>query len=121
MVIFYKKWKKYNEKIQLTKCKMDLNIRKITNHLPSPRSSGGNDVLLYPFYIGSRAQHNKAKLMHGHEGLNSFIYRLIVIYNSCKHRYFSQNPLSLVPNDLEMSAFATFVIAIKMNEFFVAI
>ena len=29
MVIFYKKWKKYNE-IQLTKHKMDLNIRKIT-------------------------------------------------------------------------------------------
>ena len=35
MVIFYKKWKKYNE-IQLTKTKMDLNIRKITNHPPSP-------------------------------------------------------------------------------------
>ena len=31
MVIFYKKWKKNNE-IQLTKNKMDLNIRKITNH-----------------------------------------------------------------------------------------
>ena len=31
MVIFYKKWKKYNE-IQLTKNKMDLNIRKMTNH-----------------------------------------------------------------------------------------
>ena len=28
MVIFYKKWKKYNE-IQLTKNKMDLNIKKI--------------------------------------------------------------------------------------------
>ena len=35
MVIFYKKWKKYN-KIQLTKNKMDLNIRKMTNHPPSP-------------------------------------------------------------------------------------
>ena len=35
MVIFYKKWKKYNE-IQLTKIKMDLNIRKMTNHPPSP-------------------------------------------------------------------------------------
>ena len=35
MVIFYKKWKKYNE-IQLTKNKMDLNIRKITNDKPSP-------------------------------------------------------------------------------------
>ena len=31
MVIFYKKWKKYNE-TQLTKNKMDLNIRKMTNH-----------------------------------------------------------------------------------------
>ena len=35
MVIFYKKWKKYNE-IQLTKNKMDLNNRKMTNHPPSP-------------------------------------------------------------------------------------
>ena len=35
MVIFYKKWKKYNE-IQLTKNKMDLNIRKMTTHPPSP-------------------------------------------------------------------------------------
>ena len=35
MVIFYKKWKKYNE-IQLTKNKMDLNIRNMTNHPPSP-------------------------------------------------------------------------------------
>ena len=35
MVIFYKRWKKYNE-IQLTKNKMDLNIRKMTNHPPSP-------------------------------------------------------------------------------------
>ena len=35
MVIFYKKWKKYNE-FQLTKNKMDLNNRKMTNHPPSP-------------------------------------------------------------------------------------
>ena len=35
MVIFNKKWKKYNE-IQLTKNIMDLNIRKMTNHPPSP-------------------------------------------------------------------------------------
>ena len=32
MVIYYKKWKNYNE-IQLTKNKMDLNIRKIANRL----------------------------------------------------------------------------------------
>ena len=38
MVIFYKKWKKYNE-IQLTKNKMDLNIRKMTNHPPSAAST----------------------------------------------------------------------------------
>ena len=38
MVIFYKKWKKYNE-IQLTKSKMDLNIRKMRNHPPSPRTN----------------------------------------------------------------------------------
>ena len=35
MLIFYKKWKKCNE-IQLTKNKMDLNIRKMTNQPPSP-------------------------------------------------------------------------------------
>ena len=35
MVIFFRKLKKYNE-IQLTKNKMDLNIRKMTNHPPSP-------------------------------------------------------------------------------------
>ena len=35
MVIFYKKWKKYNE-IQLTKKQMNLNIQKITNHPLSP-------------------------------------------------------------------------------------
>ena len=39
MVIFYKKWKKYNE-FQLTKNKMDLNIRKMTNHPPSPVQYG---------------------------------------------------------------------------------
>ena len=38
MVIFYKKWKKYNE-IQLTKNKMDLNIRKMTNHPPSTKDA----------------------------------------------------------------------------------
>ena len=32
MVIFHKKWKS----IQLTKNKMDLNVRKMTNHPPSP-------------------------------------------------------------------------------------
>ena len=31
MVVFYKTWKKYN-KIQLTKNKMYLNNRKMTNH-----------------------------------------------------------------------------------------
>ena len=35
MVIFDKKWKKYNE-IQLTKNKMDLNNQKMKNHPPSP-------------------------------------------------------------------------------------
>ena len=38
VVIFYKKWKKYNE-VQLTKNKMDLNIRKMTYHPPSPMRS----------------------------------------------------------------------------------
>ena len=43
MVIFYKKWKKYNE-IQLTKNKMDLNIRKMTNHPPSPGAGYSKNV-----------------------------------------------------------------------------
>ena len=37
MVIFYKIWKKYNE-IQLTKNKMDLNNREMTNRPPSPEN-----------------------------------------------------------------------------------
>ena len=49
MVIFYKKWKKYNE-IQLTKNKMDLHIRKMTNHPPSPDDSS------YLFTISSRVK-----------------------------------------------------------------
>ena len=36
MVIFYKKWKTYTE-IQLTKSKMDLNTRKMTNHPPTKK------------------------------------------------------------------------------------
>ena len=35
MVLFYKIWKKYNE-ILLIKNKIDLDIRKMTNHPPSP-------------------------------------------------------------------------------------
>ena len=35
IVVFYKIWEKNNE-IQLTKNKMDLNNRKMTNHPPSP-------------------------------------------------------------------------------------
>ena len=51
MVIFYKKWKKYNE-IQLTKNKMDLNIRKMIN---DPHSPGKNNIILiiiiFDYYI----------------------------------------------------------------------
>ena len=35
VIFYFKKWKKYNE-IQLTKNKMNLNNRKMTNHPPSP-------------------------------------------------------------------------------------
>ena len=35
MLVFYKKWKKYNE-IQLTENEMDLNNQKMTNHQSSP-------------------------------------------------------------------------------------
>ena len=42
IVIFYKKWKKDN-KIQLTKNKMDLNIRKMTSSaLPRVQESNQN-------------------------------------------------------------------------------
>ena len=44
MVIFYKIWKKYNE-IQLTKNKMDLNNRKITNQSLTP------DIIYIYIYI----------------------------------------------------------------------
>ena len=43
MVIFYKKLKKYYE-TQLTKNKMDLNIRKMTNHPPSPDILNSNCI-----------------------------------------------------------------------------
>ena len=45
MVIFYKKWKKYNE-IELTKNKMDLNIRKMTNHPPSTGNNNKQKILI---------------------------------------------------------------------------
>ena len=38
MELFSKIWKNYNE-IQLTKKKMDLNNRKMTNQPPSPEDS----------------------------------------------------------------------------------
>ena len=53
MVIFNKKWKKYNE-IQLTKNIMDLNIRKMTNHPPSPDQYiiAANEMAhLYPLFV----------------------------------------------------------------------
>ena len=49
MVIFYKKWKKYNE-IQLTKNKVDLNIQKMTNHPLSPVPKYNNNKQNMIFY-----------------------------------------------------------------------
>ena len=43
MVIFYKKWKKYNE-IQLTNNKMDLNIRKMTNYPTDEKLNTKNEL-----------------------------------------------------------------------------
>ena len=68
MVIFYKKWKKYNE-IQLTKNKMDLNIEKITN-LPS--SLGYNFCMHFRFPKFRIGQRNRGKMQaenseHGKE------------------------------------------------------
>ena len=53
MVIFYKKWKKYNE-IQLTKNKMELNIRKMTNHPPSPGIHLPNDLNTFTMVLRRR-------------------------------------------------------------------
>ena len=50
MAIFYKKWKKYNE-VQLTKNKIDLNIRKMTNHPPSPEAIKLNNIIIIQSYI----------------------------------------------------------------------
>ena len=64
MVIFYKKWKKYN-KIQLSKSKMDLNIRKMTNHPHSPdrnNSSRNEDV----YAKGSTLENNKNSQARSH-------------------------------------------------------
>ena len=62
MVIFYKKWKKYNE-IQLTKNKMDLNNQKMTNHPPSPEKQIKGTVLVessffYHTFLCNYAQKN---------------------------------------------------------------
>ena len=48
MVIFHKKWKKYDE-IQLTKNKMDLNIRKMPNHPPSGWTYNFTIIKIYTF------------------------------------------------------------------------
>ena len=58
MVIFYKKWKKYNE-IKLTKNKMNLNNRKKTNHPPSPEpkhTTGGNmsDSVTFSMHLSTQ-------------------------------------------------------------------
>ena len=43
MVVYYKRWKKYNE-IQLTKNKMDLNNQKIKNNGPLPKCNKDNMI-----------------------------------------------------------------------------
>ena len=50
MVIFFKKWKEYNE-IQLTKNKMDLNIRKMTNHRESNNTRSKYSGVFIQIYI----------------------------------------------------------------------
>ena len=60
MVVFYKKWKNDN-KIKLTKYKMDINIRKKINHPHSPvQSKERSKNLLFDFdqykdRVGSRS------------------------------------------------------------------
>ena len=48
MLVFYKRWKKYNE-TQLPKNKMDLNNRKIKNHPPSPVTYVAKKIIIFQF------------------------------------------------------------------------
>ena len=77
MVIFYKKWKNYNE-IQL-KNKMDLNNRKMANHLPSPAA-----VFKIRFkFEGIYIYHNMVSFVfYGVQGayMHTSIYICIIIY-----------------------------------------
>ena len=71
MVIFYKKWKTYNE-IQLAKNKMDLNNRKMTNHPPSTgikynNNNKHNMLVLYKRW----KKHNEIQLTKNKMDLNN--------------------------------------------------
>ena len=60
MVIFYKKWKKYDE-IKLTKNEMDLNIRKMINHPPSPVVFQRMKHLTIKVNYSTKEQHSNIK------------------------------------------------------------
>ena len=81
MVIFYKKWKKYNE-IQLTKNKMDLNIRKMTKHPSSP------GYLIY-MYFAKLIKNEHVKIV----ACNYFTLAYIMSIRPCfnVHTYFFIN------------------------------
>ena len=61
MVIFYKKWKKYNE-IQLTKNKMGINDRKIINHPPSPVEGMRTRRKLQSIHPHARSDHTATEM-----------------------------------------------------------
>ena len=69
MITFCKKWKKYNE-IQLTKNKMDLNIRKITNHPPSPGSKYNNNKQNVVIFYKKWKKYNEVQLTKNKMDLN---------------------------------------------------
>ena len=70
MIIFYKKRKKYNE-IQFTKNKMDLNIRKMTNHPPSPDSIYFNST---PQPKQNRSRSENSKFRHKESIVNYSVH-----------------------------------------------
>ena len=100
MVIFYKKWKKYNE-IQFTKNKMDLNIRKMTNHPPSPdpkkkNNNNNNKKIIIKKKSTLNQNDVEFNLNIGH-ALVLFLFFIMINKNACWNIY-----VPLVPPEIQI-------------------
>ena len=80
MVIFYKKWKKYNE-IQLTKNKMNLNIRKNAKLSTLPQKGNNN-------------KHNRQELYKRWK--KYIIIIIVIIIVSCSTSFDSRKPIQQI-------------------------